>query len=227
MSDGLAVWCRFFVAERKRTMKNIITVSRETGSGGHSIAKTLSDELGFDFYDAEIVMQVAREMKLDYKTISESGEFMTDETYMDMTAGIIPYNPFSRKKPIPYDKIQQLQTKLIKEIADKGNCVIVGRGADAILKDYPNAMHVFIHADMKHRLERVKNRENIVGNADDERIQNELDQKDHARAAFYRYYSGREWGRVSNYGIVLDTGIIGERKCCDIIKNILEGENNA
>ena len=209
-------------------MKNIITISRETGSGGHTIGKMLSERLGYDFFDAEIVMQVAQKMKLADKVVAENGEFMTDETYIDMISGFIPYNPFSRKKPVPYDQIQSAQEKLILQIAQKGNCIIIGRGADYILKDYRNAFHIFIHANMNYRIERVKRHGNITDNTHDERIEYELEQKDHARAAFYRYYAKREWGMVSNYNLMLDTSILNQSKCCDIIMHILkEDQENA
>ncbi len=229
MSDGLAIfsvfYCNQFITEVLYKLKNIITISRETGSGGHTIGKMLSERLGYDFFDSEIVMQVAKKMKLADKIVEESGEFMTDETYIDMISGFIPYNPFSRKKPVPYDQIQSTQEKLITQIAQKGNCVIVGRGADCILRDYPNAFHIFIHADMKCRVERVRRHDNITDNTQDERIALELEQKDHARAAFYRYYAKREWGMVSNYNLMLDTSLLSKSKCCDIIMNILKEDN--
>lgn len=108
----------------------VITISRETGSGGHTIGKMLADKLGYDFYDKEIISLVAKKMHIDEKTVLENGETMSDKTYMDLASGFIP---FSRKEKVPVDKIQETQNKLIETIAEKGNCVIVGRGADYIL----------------------------------------------------------------------------------------------
>lgn len=92
----------------------IITISRETGSGGHTIGKMLAEQLGYSFYDRELISLVAKEMHLDEKIIAENGEIMSDQTYMDMTSGFIP---FSRKSKVPVDKIQEAQTGLIQAIA--------------------------------------------------------------------------------------------------------------
>ena len=121
----------------------IITISRETGSGGHTVGKMLAERLGYDFYDKELISLVAREMHLDEGTIAENGENMSDNTYIDMASGFIP---FSRKAKVPVDKIQETQRKLIQAIAEKGNCVIVGRGADYILSERKDAFHVFVHS---------------------------------------------------------------------------------
>ena len=205
--------------------KTVITISRETGSGGHSIGKLLAEKLGYTFYDKEIVNQIAFEMGLDAETIVENGENMSDNTFINLVSGFVP---LSRKKSIPIDSIQQSQSKLIKNIAKRGNCVIVGRNSDYILKDDPNAFHIFIHADLNHRVNRVAKREGIVGQ--EERISRELKVKDKSRNAYYQYYTDRPWGFVSNYNMVLDTGIFSEEQCCEIIINALKitgGNENA
>lgn len=153
--------------------KTVITISRETGSGGHSIGKLLAEKLGYTFYDKEIVNQIAFEMGLDAETIVENGENMSDNTFINLVSGFVP---LSRKKSIPIDSIQQSQSKLIKNIAKRGNCVIVGRNSDYILKDDPNAFHIFIHTDLNHRVNRVAKCEGIVGQ--EERISRELKVKD-------------------------------------------------
>lgn len=205
--------------------KTVITISRETGSGGHSIGKLLAEKLGYSFYDKEIVNQTAIEMGINAETIAENGENMSDNTFINLVSGFVP---LSRKKSIPIDSIQQSQSKLIKNIAKKGNCVIVGRNSDYILKDDPKAFHIFIHADLNHRVNRVANREGIVGQ--EERISRELKVKDKSRSAYYQYYTDRPWGFVSNYNMVLDTGIFSEEQCCEIIINALKitgGNENA
>ncbi len=95
----------------------VITISRETGSGGHTVGKMLAERLGYDFYDKELISLVAKETNLDEGTIAENGENMSDKTYIDMASGFIP---FSRKARIPMDKIQETQNQLIRSIAKKG-----------------------------------------------------------------------------------------------------------
>jgi cytidylate kinase len=204
----------------------IITISRETGSGGHTIGKMLAERLGYDFYDKELIPLVAKKMHLDEETILENGENMSDKTYLDMASGFIP---FSRKEKVPVDQIQETQNKLIKAIAKKGNCIIVGRGADYILSDREDAFHVFIHANMEHRIARVQRHDRITG--EDNRIRRELEVKDHSRGMLYQFFTGREWGRVSNYHLSIDTSVFTKTQAMEIILNAIEkyngGKNNA
>ena len=204
----------------------VITISRETGSGGHTIGKMLAEQLGYDFYDKELISLVAKETHLDEGTIAENGENMSDKTYIDMASGFIP---FSRKAKIPVDKIQETQNKLIQDIAKKGNCVIVGRGADYILSRKKDAFHVFIHANMEHRVARVQRHEGISG--EENRIRRELEVKNHSRGMLYQFFTGREWGRVANYNLSVDTGIFTKTQATEIILDAINkyngGKNNA
>lgn len=204
----------------------VITISRETGSGGHTIGKMLAERLGYDFYDKELISLVSKETHLDEGTIAENGENMSDKTYIDMASGFIP---FSRKAKIPVDKIQQTQNKLIQSIAEKGNCVIVGRGADYILSGKKDAFHIFIHANMEHRIARVQRHEGISG--EESRIRRELEVKDHSRGMLYQFFTGREWGRVANYNLSVDTGIFTKTQATEIILDAINkyngGKNNA
>ena len=109
----------------------VITISRETGSGGHTIGKLLAEKLGYAFDDKEIVASAAGEMGIDEKLILENGENMSDQDYIDMKSGFIPH---CRKPEVPYEEIREAQDRVIRSIADKGNCIIVGRGADFILR---------------------------------------------------------------------------------------------
>ena len=143
-----------------------------------------------------------------------------------MEGGLIP---FSRKKKIPVDKTQETQSKIIQAIAKKGNCVIVVRGADSILSGNKDAFHVFIHANMEHRIARVQRHDGISG--EENRIRRELEVKDHSREIFYQFFTSREWGHVSNYNLSVDTGVFTKTQTTEIILNALKkyngGKNNA
>lgn len=201
----------------------IITISRETGSGGHTVGQMLAKKLGYDFYDREIVAEVAKEMHIDENVILENGENMSDKTYLDMVSGFVP---FSRKEKIPFDQIKETQDNLIRKIAQHDNCVIVGRGADYILKDWSNAFHVFIHADMEHRVARVQRHENAVNQ--ERRIRRELEVKDHSRGMYYNYFCGKKWGDVGNYNLSIDTSLFTKTQSVNLIitaLKMLEEEN--
>lgn len=204
----------------------IITISRETGSGGHTIGRMLAEQLRYDFYDKELISLVAKEMNLDEETIRQNSENMSDKTYLDMASGFIP---FSRKDKVPIDMIQKTQNRIIKTIAKKGNCVIVGRGADYILSENKDTFHVFIHANMEHRVARVQRHDGISD--EENRIRRELEVKDHSRGMLYQFFTGREWGHVANYNLSIDTGIFTKTQAMEIIIDAIQkyqgGKNNA
>lgn len=195
----------------------IITISRQTGSGGHTVGRLLAEKLGYEFYDKEIVASVAGTMGIDERLILENGENMSDQDYIDMKSGFVPHY---RKPEVPYEEIREAQEKVIKSIAEKGNCVIVGRGADDILRERKDAFHVFIHAGMAQRVQRVQRHEGVADQA--ERIQKELEQKDRSRATYYRYFTQREWGKVENYTLSLDSGIFTKTQCAELIIKAVE-----
>lgn len=204
--------------------KTIITISRETGSGGHTIGVMLAKKLGYQLYDEEIATQVSKETGMKEDMILENGEFMSDDMFLDFAAGFIP---FSRKEPIPFEEIEKKESTMIQKIAKEGNCIIVGRGADFILKDDKKAFHVFIHADMDHRVKRVQRHDQVSG--EEERIRRELMVKDRSRKAYYHYFTNREWGNVGNYHMTLDTSIFTKTQCVQLIiealKKLEEKEN--
>lgn len=195
----------------------VITISRETGSGGHTIGKLLAERLGYAFYDKEIVASAAKQMGIDERLILENGENMSEQDYIDMKSGFIPHY---KKPDVPYEEIKEAQDRVIRSIADKGNCVIVGRGADYILRERPDVVNVFVHADMEHRVRRVQRHEGITGQ--EERIRKELEKKDRSRAMYYRYFAQREWGKVGNYTLSLDAGVFTKTQCVEVIILMLD-----
>lgn len=228
-------------------MKTVITISRETGSGGHSIGQMLAERLGYDFYDARLVDSIAAKLHTNKDIIAQEGEYMDEDMEYNLMSGIIPY--FSRHDgKIPFELIQKTQRELICDIAAKQNCVIVGRNSDEILKDNEHAFHVFVHASMDYRVKRVIEREAkknedtddndtiMLGNvpvsmddtshtAKENQIRHELELKDKTRAAHYNYFSNRTWGMVSNYNLMVDTSVMTEEQCCDIIIKAINSAN--
>lgn len=190
----------------------IITISRETGSGGHTVGKLLAEKLGYPFFDKEIVAAVAKEMNIDEQLILDNGESMSDQDYIDLSSGFIPHY---RQADIPYDAIKEAQDMVIHKIAERGSCVIVGRGADCILKDRTDVFHVFVYASMEHRVKRVQRHEGVTGQ--EERIRRELAHKDRSRATYYRYFTNREWGKAANYNLSIDTTIFTKTQSADLI----------
>lgn len=195
-------------------MYPIITISREFGSGGHSIGKKVAEKLGIPFYDSEIVDQVARRSGYSKAVISEQGEY-TDKMskWFSVSSGTAMY--FES----PQDEIFRAQKKVILDCAKEGPCVIVGRCADYILEGEEfHTLNIFIHASMENRIARVKERYGDVGGD----VKKRLIRKDRNRKTYYKYYTDREWGKYANYQINLDSGALGEDMCVDIIVDAAE-----
>lgn len=202
--------------------KNVITISRQVGSGGHSIAQKLAEHLGYTFYDKEIITRIAQETGLDTALVRDNGENLSESLFLDLAAGLIP---FSRKEKIPFDTIRKHQEALIRQLAQEGNCIIVGRNADFILQNCPAAFHVFVHAPMPYRIRRVRGLHTRNVESDDQ-LRRELELKDRSRAAYYQYFTQRTWGMVNNYDLTLNSGLFTEHDCCRLILNALASKGD-
>jgi cytidylate kinase len=192
-------------------MKNrIVAISRQFGSGGHTIGLELAKKLGIPFYDQDIIEKIAVETGYAEEYISEKGEYLTNGGWL--------YNITTRSRfeSNPQDRIWEVTEKVIRELAAKGPCVIVGRCADYILKDEHDLLTVYIHADDDKRSERVIRRSGSTKVP----IEKRLRDKDKMRTSFYQFYTDRTWGNANNYTITLDSGALGIDKCVEIIASL-------
>ena len=133
----------------------VITISRQFGSGGRTIGKKVAEKLGIPYYDKELVDQVAKESGFSHEFIEEIGEYasVTSSFLFNIAVSAHPMGLIDTMSVS--DKLYVCQTNVIRDLAAKGPCVIVGRCADFILKDRPDTLHIFIHSDMEHRAERI------------------------------------------------------------------------
>jgi cytidylate kinase len=205
------------VYTKGRSINMVVAISRQTGSGGHTVGKILAQKLGYKFYDKDIVARTASNMDIDDRLVLDSGEYMSDQDYLDLQSGFVPYY---KQPDIPYDEIREAQDKVIKSIADNGNCVIVGRGAEEILAGRDDLFSVFIHASMDNRIARVQRHFKIEGHED--KIRRELEEKDNSRENYHRYFFKKEWGRMENYNLSIDTDVFPRDDSAEIIMTALE-----
>ena len=196
-------------------MKKIITVSRQFGSGGRSIAKEVAKMLGYKYYDEELVKQVADETGFAEKFVAEEGEYAPGKSslsYAFSTQGV----PGIMNGLSASDFLWNSQRAVILKIADEEPCVIVGRCADAILSDRSDTLNVFIHADENYRADRIVRLYGETENSPYKRIE----EKDKRRKVNYNHFTGKKWGDVRNYDITLDSSKIGEHNCAAIIVSL-------
>lgn len=200
--------------------KNVIVIGRQYGSGGHDIGKLLADKLGFAFYDREIIKMAAGTTGLTSEFIAKREESMTNSLLYDLVNQAYQYR--DAREEAPKDKIFDAESKIIRELADKGNCVIVGRCSDYVLKDDSRVLKVFFNAPVESRARRVTERLGIESTEARHRIR----KVDRYRADNYRYYTGRIWGASANFDLTINTDLgIGFIEAC--IRDALKAHERA
>ena len=199
--------------------KNIITISRQFGSGGRTVGHMVAEKLGIPFYDKELVEHIALESGFAPKFVEEHGELSPGKSILSyaFTHQGVPgvMNGLSTA-----DFLWNIQCGVILQLAEQGPCVIVGRNADYILKDRKDCLHTFIHADKEFRAERIVR---LYGESEKSPMAR-LAEKDKRRSVNYQHYTGRTWGAAENYDISLNTGILGIEKAAEIIISLANDE---
>ena len=191
---------------------NVITISREFGSGGRTIAKAVAERLGYNFYDKALVERIANESGYSKDFVERRGEDATSTSSFLFNLSRSGSGGYDGVSGIS-DKLYVIQHNIIKRLPEEGPCVIVGRCSDYILKDLERALHVFIFADMQFKAARIVN---LYGERDDV-PEKRLEEKDKKRKVYYKNNTGRIWGMSSNYDICLNSGKLGIENCIDII----------
>ena len=181
--------------------KNVIVIGRQFGSGGHDIGKVLAEKLGYDFYDAEIIQMTAGTTGYTPEFVKKNEEIMTNSLLYDLVNQM--YLNTDRQDEAPKDKIFEAECQVIRNLAKKGNCVIVGRCADYVLRNSGNCLKVFFSAPLVSRIRRVAQRQNIIEGEATATLQ----KNEKLRADNYRYYTRRMWGAAGNFDLSLNTDL--------------------
>ncbi len=189
----------------------IITISREFGSGGRFIGEETAKKLGIAFYDREIIAKVADDLGLSEKYVADRGEYAPSKNIFSYAFIGRDINGNSIA-----DQIYSYQQKIIKELAAKEPCVIVGRSADYILSGRDDVLNVFIQGNKADKIVRIKE---IYSKSDDEAVKMIKD-TDKKRSVNYRYCTDQEWGSRKNYDIVLNSSTLGYDNCIDVISRL-------
>lgn len=178
---------------------SVVTIGRQYGSGGSELGQILADKLGYAFYDKEIIEMTAGTTGYSSNYVGEHQESLTNSLIYDLVNHMYTFP----ETESPKDKIFDAQSKVIKEIAEKGHCVIVGRCADQILKDRTDCLNIFLHAPLKNRIKRVMGKKNLTEKDAKQLILRE----ERRRADNYHYYTRQIWGASANYHLSLDTSL--------------------
>ena len=196
--------------------KNIITISRQFGSGGLDIGKKLSEKLGVPCYDKELIALAAKESGFALDFIKENGEYGNNSLLYNIAISSFGVPSFSHNNISAPDKIYILQNNIIREIADKGPCIILGRSADYILRERDDVLNVFVYSsDMEFKKE-------LLSANGTSATEKDIIKKDKVRATNYKRYTSREWGKAANYHLCLDTSVLGIDKCVELILSAMK-----
>lgn len=199
LSSGSACVAGALTPRRRNGMRRIITVSREFGSGGREVGKRLADVLGMKYIDSEIAERMAQETHLDEGYLQEkldSGILSYPITFAHSFANMVQMGDTAR--------LIARQHKIIRDIAEKNDCVIVGRGADAILADL-RPFSIFVYADMPSKIARCKQRMSEGEQVTDKEIQKQIKRIDKARKTTHNLYASYEWGDKAGYDLCVNT----------------------
>ena len=199
-------------------MKRIITISREFGSGGRLIGRRLAEKMDVPYYDKELLDRIAEESGF-CKDMMEDAEKKAKNSFLYSLISAMGTAEAGPESLSLNERFFLAQFDTIRKIADEGSCVIVGRCADYILRQYPRCYNVFIHAPLEDRIERIISRSQ--GMTRKEAIEL-AEKKNKLRASYYNFYTDKGWGVASSYDLSIDSSILGSEETAIFIRDFIQ-----
>jgi cytidylate kinase len=200
----------------------VITIGRQYGSEGREIGKLLAKRLNIDFYDKELITLVAKKNGMSEKIFENVDEKPTNSLLYSLAMGAYAmdghYVYWGDVAPSINDKVYQMQTDLIREMAFKKSCIFVGRCADYILSDHPCCINIFLTSKMEDRIKNVLRRNEAPAN----KVEDLIIKTDKRRANYYSFHTNKNWGEADNYDLCIDTGSIGIDNTVNLIIKYVE-----
>lgn len=200
-------------------MNQVITISRQYGSGGREVGEKIAKQLGIPFYDNEIIARAAKESGFAEAAFQRAEEKATNSLLYSIAMRMNAYGnqDFGFSSLSIDDKIFLAQSNIIRKVAEEGPCVIVGRCADYILRDRTNVLHVFVYAGLDFRIERAT----MLYGISKEKAAEEVLKYDKRRANYYNYHTSEKWATLFNYDISVRTDYAGIDHAVDTIMKFI------
>ncbi len=200
--------------------KYVITIARGYGSGGRTIGKMLSEELGIPYYDRDLLRLASDDSGINEQLFAKADEKLKKSLLFKIASNIYKGEliPPDSDEFVSNDNLFNYQAKIIKELADTETCIIIGRCADFILKDHPNVVRLFVHAPLQDCINTLVE---MTGKSEKE-VEKQILEIDKHRAEYYKYYTGREWENAKHYDLCLNSSKLGFDKCVEIVKSYLQ-----
>jgi len=200
--------------------KYVVTISRGYGSGGRTIGKMLSEDLKIPYYDRELLRLASDDSGINEQLFAKADEKLKKSLLFRVAKKAYKGEliPPDSDDFVSNDNLFNYQAKIIKELAETDNCIIIGRCADYVLKDCENVVKVFVHAPLSDCINTLKE---MTGNPEKD-IEKQIESIDKHRAEYYKYYTGRDWDNAMNYDLCLNSSQLGFDKCVEIVKSYLD-----
>lgn len=201
------------------TEYRIITIGREFGSGGHEIGNQLATRLDIPLYDNNLIRMVAE--KLDIR--EETARAVDETTLNGFLTGFVlePIEQASQLNGIEYvpplnQQVYELQCDIIRRLADRGSCIIIGRCADFVLRDHENCVNIFICADWEERVKRIAQKYDIS----ERKAADKIKRMDRERRNYYESHTGLDWGSIASHHMLINVSRLGMERTVDILEKI-------
>lgn len=189
----------------------VITIARQYGSGGRTVGKMLAKELGIPYYSSNLMKMASEESGINEQLFRQMDEKLKNSPFLRMSTDLYTGDliPPESSDFVSAKNLFNYQAKVIRRLAETESCVIIGRAADFVLKDYPNVVSVFVHGSAEFNLARAME-QNSMTEAEMEKF---ISKTDKYRAEFYKHYTGRDWTDARNYDLCLNSSKLGFEKC--------------
>ena len=194
----------------------VITIARQYGSGGRTVGKMLAENLNIPYYSGNLLKMASEESGINEQLFRKLDEKLKNSPFLRMSSDIYTGDliPPESSDFVSAKNLFNYQAKVIKRLAETESCVIIGRAADFILKDYPNVVSVFVHGSAEFNLARAMEQNSMT----EEEMKKFIAKTDKYRAEYYKHYTGRDWTDARNYDLCLNSSKLGFEKCVEEIK---------
>ena len=200
-------------------MRKIITIGREFGSGGRELGRRLSEELGIAYYDQEIITEIAKRTEMSEEYVRQVSESRPAVSYpIHVRHSFYPTSNTTVQQSV---KVFAEQHKLLKELAQKSDCVIVGRCADYVLRD-ERPLRIFVYADTPSKIKRCIERKSVDESMTEAQMIKKMKEIDKGRARYYEFFSEHKWGAKENYDLMVNTSGADIKLVCAAIAGYLK-----
>lgn len=198
--------------------KIIVTVGRQFGSGGRIVGKKLAEQLGIDYYDKELINLASKESGICGEFFERADEKTSGSLLKALAMGFSMNNAiFQSNDYLSNESLFQIQSDVIRKVAAKGSCILVGRCADYILRDDPACINVFISASTEDRIRRAMEYNHVEEKEAEEYIQ----KADKSRASYYNYYTDKIWGAAESYDLCINSSVYGIDRTVEFIRSFI------